>query len=291
MADGMTKALLKGAWESFLEQMNLKDIEERITERRKEARPAGSPEGVCCDRGLNASNTGLDGFDGGMVVLDAVVRTDRFLGDFLSWVLYQQMFAACPACLDAASLRRGASLAYTAAIGALAAQDDTHSLLMSPAVSLDPLTLRPFRLEGKTSVCWGAFAFQVTILLVCIGFICAVFRTYRSYTLPLSPEPLVHSLVLLNNHGLIRWLETEFAFPERIQLRDIHRTIERSSWQFMLEPHEEEGRLVLSLGMIRDGDQEDAGAQEPYHDDVGEEEEVGSRLQRRRSETAAENTS
>jgi hypothetical protein len=36
MADGMTKALPKGAWESFLEQMNLKDIEERITERRKE---------------------------------------------------------------------------------------------------------------------------------------------------------------------------------------------------------------------------------------------------------------
>ncbi|KAI0378057.1 hypothetical protein F5Y04DRAFT_166395 [Hypomontagnella monticulosa] len=241
------------------------------------------------DRGLNASNTRLDGFDGGMVVLDAVVRADRFSGDFLSWVLYQQMFAACPACLDAASLRRGASLAYTAAIGALAAQDDTHSLLMSPAVNPNPLTLRPFRLEGKTPVGWGAFAFQVTILLVCIGFISAVFRTYRSYKLPLSPEPLVHSLVLLNNHGLIKWLETEFAFPERIKLRDIHKTIERSGWQFMLEPHEEEGRLVLSLGMIRNGDQEDAGTQEPYHDDVDEE--VGSGLQRRRSWTVAENTS
>jgi hypothetical protein len=35
MADGLTKALQKGAWESFIEQMNLRDVRELIAERRK----------------------------------------------------------------------------------------------------------------------------------------------------------------------------------------------------------------------------------------------------------------
>jgi hypothetical protein len=35
MADGLTKALPKGTWESFIDQMNLQDVRELITERRK----------------------------------------------------------------------------------------------------------------------------------------------------------------------------------------------------------------------------------------------------------------
>jgi hypothetical protein len=35
MADGLTKALPTGVWESFIEQMNLRDVRELIAGRRK----------------------------------------------------------------------------------------------------------------------------------------------------------------------------------------------------------------------------------------------------------------
>jgi hypothetical protein len=36
MADGLTKALTNNAFDKFVEQMNLKDVDDLLTERRQE---------------------------------------------------------------------------------------------------------------------------------------------------------------------------------------------------------------------------------------------------------------
>ena len=193
-------------------------------------------------------------------------------------VLYQQEFAACLTCVDIAGLRRGASRVYAAYVAALADQRDPPSILTKPEADPTPLVLQPFGLENKTGVNWGAASFQLMFVLFCLGVVCTVLRTYRSYVLPLSPEPLLHSLVLLDGGNVVPWLEAEFSRPEKLSLREIHKRIDRCRSLFMLEPLAEDGQRLLSLNVMRNS--EEGVIEERYYDDVpadsGAEEVTGS---------------
>jgi hypothetical protein len=218
------------------------------------------------NNGLDRSNMALDGFDGGVIASDPLLHTDRFAGDFLSWTLYQQVFAACSACRNANVLRHSASRLYSAYVAALVDQRSSSSVLTKLSANSTHIDIQAFNVQIQNNIDWSAVGLQLAFILFCVGVLCVIFRTHRQYIMPLSPEPLLNSLILLCESNIISRLENEVPYPEMLRLEDVYNRVDGWGLQCTLDSCDNNELMTLvtkSAGLF--GGLE---IQEPHHDDI-----------------------
>ena len=240
-------------------------------------------------RSLNISNTRFNNFDGGIVASNDMVHTDRFAGDFLSWIMYQHSYASCPNCLNSSRLSRDASRLFTAYVAALADRQDTP-FLMDSAIIPTSTELRPLRFEVRTSVNWSAAVFLLLCVLLCLGILSVFPNSYKWYSLPLSPESLLSSTLFftsrsekkedLKQRSILYWMENKLSSRKKMDLRKIYKEIEGWGLRYMLVPLDESESVRLVVEIV--SATEEDGTTERYHDVVEGDDEEGNRGVRRR---------
>lgn len=236
---------------------------------------------VAIDRGLNSSVAALADPEGDsdVVAPGSLAKSAHFSSDLLSWLFYEQAMAFFPNLLNATSLQRGASRVYAAYLAALADQANAASILVEPVANPEAIALQRLRFESKAIVGWSATAIQLVFVAFCVGMTYAAFRARQYYTLPLSPEPLLNSLILLNEGNIVSWLEEKFENPEMLSLQSIYQRLDRSGLRFMLEPRVTASSIILALNIVS-GSEGESEPQEQYTDSISENQEDTS-LRRR----------
>ncbi|KAI6080709.1 hypothetical protein F4821DRAFT_250920 [Hypoxylon rubiginosum] len=172
------------------------------------------------NRGLNHSNTRFDAFDDGIVAPEALIHTNHFVGDYLSWTLYQHIYAACPDCLTAEALGRDASFLFGAYLSALTWEPGA-GFLKSPDADSEMLKLQPLVYQAITKVSRSSLVYQTVFTLLCICLLLTIPSTYKRYYMTPSPEPLLNSLVLFSMVDEEDDAGKKWDIPSRLEKEDL----------------------------------------------------------------------
>jgi hypothetical protein len=214
--------------------------------------------GAALDHGLDRANT--------RQLAMPLVRTQSFVGDFLSWNMYRHRYAACPppcSLLNSSDLRATASRLFAAYVvaGMATTTKDSVPLLIRPLEDSEASKNITIHQVGRRSP-QSSLSFPPFVVLAILFTVINVLTFYVAKEIEKSPwvyskneqefvsMPIIASLKIIENSVLTRVLETEIpsipADCSRVDLHKIHRAIERLGYRYRLATMEgsEEYALV-----------------------------------------------